>query len=116
MSETPGEAYRVEHESMGELGVPKAAKCRAETQRAVENFPIWVTTVERSLIPALPAIKGAAAMENARLKTINRKVAHAINQVAEEVAAGRWDQEFPVDVFQTGSGTSTNINNKKKTR
>jgi fumarate hydratase, class II len=110
MSETPGEAYRVEHDSMGEVRVPKAAKWQAQTQRAVENFPISGTTVERSLISALAAIKGAAAMENARLKTINRKVAHAINQVAEEVAAGQWDQEFPVDVFQTGSGTSTNMN------
>jgi fumarate hydratase class II len=110
MSETSGEAYRVEHDSMGEVRVPKAAKWQAQTQRAVENFPISGTTVERSLISALAAIKGAAALENARLKTINRKVAHAINQVAEEVAAGQWDQEFPVDVFQTGSGTSTNMN------
>ncbi len=95
---------------MGEVRVPKAAKWQAQTQRAVENFPISGTTVERSLISALAAIKGAAALENARLKTVNRKVAHAIQQVAGEVAAGQWDQEFPVDVFQTGSGTSTNMN------
>ena len=95
---------------MGEVRVPKAAKWQAQTQRAVENFPISGTTVERSLISALAAIKGAAALENARLKTVDRKVAAAIHQAAEEVAAGQWDQEFPIDVFQTGSGTSTNMN------
>jgi fumarate hydratase class II len=102
--------YRVEHDSMGEVRVPKAAKWQAQTQRAVENFPISGTTVERSLISALAAIKGAAALENARLKTVDRKVAVAIHEVAQEVAAGQWDQEFPIDVFQTGSGTSTNMN------
>jgi fumarate hydratase class II len=110
MSETTGEPYRIEHDSMGEVRVPKAAKWQAQTQRAVENFPISGTTVERSLISALAALKGAAALENARLKTVNRKIARAIHQVATEVAAGQWDQEFPVDVFQTGSGTSTNMN------
>jgi fumarate hydratase class II len=110
MSATPGEAYRIEHDSMGEVRVPKAAKWQAQTQRAVENFPISGSTVERSLISALAAIKGAAALENARLKTVSRKVANAIHQVAGEVAAGQWDDEFPVDVFQTGSGTSTNMN------
>ena len=95
---------------MGEVRVPKAAKWQAQTQRAVENFPISGQTVERSLIWALAAIKGAAALENARLKTVDKRVAAAIHEAAEEVAAGRWDQEFPIDVFQTGSGTSTNMN------
>ena len=95
---------------MGDVRVPKAAKYQAQTQRAVENFPISGTTVERSLISALAAIKGAAAAENARLKTVDRKVAEAIRSAAEEVAAGQWDAEFPIDVFQTGSGTSTNMN------
>jgi len=102
--------YRIEHDSMGEVRVPKAAKWQAQTQRAVENFPISGQTVEPSLIRALAAIKGAAALENARLKTVDKKVAAAIHEAAEEVAAGRWDQEFPIDVFQTGSGTSTNMN------
>ena len=102
--------YRIEHDSMGDVPVPKAAKWQAQTQRAVENFPISGATVERSLISALAAIKGAAALENARLKTVDKSVAAAIRQVAEEVAAGQWDQEFPIDVFQTGSGTSTNMN------
>src|SRR5215469_6462361 len=91
--------YRIERDSMGEVRVPKAAKWQAQTQRAVENFPISGSTVERSLISALAAIKGAAALENARLKTVSRKVANGIHQVAAEVAAGQWDDEFPVDVF-----------------
>jgi fumarate hydratase class II len=95
---------------MGEVRVPKAAKWQAQTQRAVENFPISGMTVEASLISALAAIKGAAALENARLKVLDKKLAAAIHQAAQEVAAGRWDQEFPIDVFQTGSGTSTNMN------
>jgi len=110
MSETAATEFRIEHDSMGEVRVPKAAKWQAQTQRAVENFPISGATVERSLIWALAAIKGAAALENARLKTVDPKVAAAINEAAQEVAAGRWDQEFPIDVFQTGSGTSTNMN------
>jgi fumarate hydratase class II len=102
--------FRVEHDSMGDVRVPKAAKWQAQTQRAVDNFPISGMTVERSLISALAAIKGAAAVENARLKTVDKPVADAIRASAEEVAAGQWDQEFPIDVFQTGSGTSTNMN------
>ena len=102
--------FRVEHDSMGEVHVPVAAKWQAQTQRAVENFPISGTTVERSLVAALAAIKGAAATENARLKIIERPVAAAIREAADEVAAGRWDGQFPIDVFQTGSGTSTNMN------
>jgi fumarate hydratase, class II len=102
--------YRIEHDSMGEVRVPADAKWQAQTQRAVENFPISGGTVEKSLISALAAIKGAAALENARLKTVDRRIALAIKAVADEVAAGQWDDQFPVDVFQTGSGTSTNMN------
>jgi fumarate hydratase class II len=103
-------AFRIEHDSMGDVRVPASAKWQAQTQRAVENFPISGTTVERSLISALAAIKGAAAMENARLKVVDRRVADAIQAVAREVAAGEWDENFPIDVYQTGSGTSTNMN------
>ncbi len=102
--------HRIEHDSMGEVRVPASAKWQAQTQRAVGNFPISGTTVERSLIAALAAIKGAAALENARLKTVERRKAVAIKAAADEVASGRWDAEFPIDVFQTGSGTSTNMN------
>jgi fumarate hydratase class II len=102
--------YRIEHDSMGDVRVPREAKWQAQTQRAVENFPISGTTVERALISALATIKGAAALENARLKAIPKDVAEAVAAAAAEVAAGRWDGEFPVDVYQTGSGTSTNMN------
>src|SRR5215469_2628396 len=102
--------FRVEHDSMGEVRVPKSAKWQAQTQRAVDNFPISGTTVERSLISALASIKGAAALENARLKLVDKKVADAIRSAAEEVVAGEWAHNFPIDVYQTGSGTSTNMN------
>src|ERR1700744_3847619 len=110
MSETSPAGYRIEHDSMGEVRVPKAAKWQAQTQRAVENFPISGGTIERSLIAALAAIKGAAALENARLGVIDRTVASAIHDAAVEVAEGSWDDQFPIDVFQTGSGTSSNMN------
>ncbi|MGH9055591.1 MAG: class II fumarate hydratase, partial [Acidimicrobiales bacterium] len=110
MTTHPHGEFRVEHDSMGDVRVPKAAKWQAQTQRAVENFPISGTTVERSLIAALAAIKGVAALENARLKAVDKAVAAGIYGAAKEVAAGKWDQEFPLDVFQTGSGTSTNMN------
>ncbi|MDQ6839060.1 MAG: lyase family protein, partial [Actinomycetota bacterium] len=102
--------FRIEHDSMGEVRVPSNAKWQAQTQRAVENFPISGTTVESSLIAALATLKGAAARENARLELIDAEVADAIAEAAAEVADGRWDAEFPIDVFQTGSGTSTNMN------
>jgi len=102
--------YRIEHDSMGDVRVPRAAKYQAQTQRAVDNFPISGMPIERSLIAALARLKGAAALENARLKLIDKKVAAAINEAAQEVASGRWDAEFPIDVYQTGSGTSSNMN------
>jgi len=102
--------YRIEHDSMGEVRVPADAKWQAQTQRAVENFPISGATIEPSLISALAAIKGAAALENARLKTVDRRIALAIKAAADEVVAGTWNDQFPIDVFQTGSGTSTNMN------
>jgi len=102
--------YRVEHDSMGEVRVPVSAKWQAQTQRAVDNFPISGTTVEASLLAALAAIKGAAAAENSRLGIVEAPVAEAIAAAAAEVIAGRFADQFPVDVFQTGSGTSTNMN------
>ncbi len=105
-------ATRIEHDSMGDVQVPLLAKYGAQTQRAVENFPISGRPIERSLIRALGLVKGAAAEVNASLRdvAVDRRLAAAISEAAGEVAAGRWDEEFPVDVFQTGSGTSSNMN------
>ncbi|MFK0188119.1 class II fumarate hydratase [Streptomyces rubiginosohelvolus] len=105
-----GAEYRTEHDSMGEVRVPAHAKWRAQTQRAVENFPVSGQRLERAHIEALARIKGAAAKVNAELKVVDPDIAAAIQKAAAEVASGRWDEHFPVDVFQTGSGTSSNMN------
>ncbi|MFI6286979.1 class II fumarate hydratase [Streptomyces sp. NPDC051018] len=105
-----GDAYRVEHDSMGEVRVPAHAKWRAQTQRAVENFPVSGQRLERAHIEALARIKAAAARVNAGLGVLDGDIAEAIAGAAAEVAEGRWDEHFPVDVFQTGSGTSSNMN------
>ncbi|GLW67913.1 fumarate hydratase class II [Kitasatospora phosalacinea] len=102
--------WRTEHDSMGEVRVPAAAKWRAQTQRAVENFPVSGQRLERAHIAALARIKAAAATVNAELGVLDGETAAAIRSAAEEVAEGRWDDQFPVDVFQTGSGTSSNMN------
>jgi len=104
------EPYRVEHDSMGEVRVPANAKWRAQTQRAVENFPISGQMLGRAHIEALARIKAAAATVNGDLGIIDAKMAKAIRAAAEEVAHGDWDDQFPIDVFQTGSGTSSNMN------
>jgi fumarate hydratase, class II len=105
-----GADYRIEHDSMGEVRVPAWAKWRAQTQRAVENFPISGTPIERELIAASAAIKGAAAAVNASLGVLPQEAADAIGTAAASVARGEWDEHFPIDVFQTGSGTSSNMN------
>ncbi|WP_327383500.1 MULTISPECIES: class II fumarate hydratase [unclassified Streptomyces] len=104
------DAFRTEHDSMGEVRVPRDAKWRAQTQRAVENFPISGQRLERAHIEALARIKAAAAVVNAKLGVVDQDLADAIRSAAAEVADGRWDDHFPVDVFQTGSGTSSNMN------
>ncbi|MGW4204930.1 class II fumarate hydratase [Streptomyces sp. NPDC004726] len=104
------DGYRIEHDSMGEVRVPAHAKWRAQTQRAVENFPVSGQRLERAHIEALARIKGAAARVNAELGVLDEDIADAIAAAAAEVAEGRWDEHFPVDVFQTGSGTSSNMN------
>ncbi|MER8157485.1 class II fumarate hydratase [Streptomyces sp. NPDC094472] len=108
--ERPREGYRIEHDSMGEVRVPAHAKWRAQTQRAVENFPVSGQRLERAHIEALARIKGAAALVNADLGVVDKDIAGAIAEMAAQVAEGRWDDHFPVDVFQTGSGTSSNMN------
>ncbi|MGA8114327.1 MAG: class II fumarate hydratase [Actinocatenispora sp.] len=102
--------YRIEHDTMGEVRVPATAKWRAQTQRAVENFPISGRTLEHAHIAALAQIKSAAATVNAELGVIDADVAEAIRSAAAEVVDGRFDDHFPIDVFQTGSGTSSNMN------
>jgi fumarate hydratase, class II len=102
--------YRIEHDTMGEVRVPAQALYRAQTQRAVENFPISGTPLERGHIEALARVKKAAARANAELGVLEEDVAAAIVAAADEVASGAHDAHFPVDVFQTGSGTSSNMN------
>lgn len=104
------DGFRIEHDSMGDVRVPSGALWGAQTQRAIENFPISGGCVERSIIEALAIIKGACSAVNAELGTIDAAVAEAIGEAAAEVASGRHADAFPVDVFQTGSGTSTNMN------
>src|SRR5664279_3280580 len=95
---------------MGEVRVPAAAKWRAQTQRAVENFPISGQPIERELISGLALIKGAVARVRAGRGLLDQGKADAIAAAALEVARGDWDAEFPIDVYQTGSGTSSNMN------
>lgn len=105
---TPG--FRIEHDSMGELQVPADALWGAQTQRAVQNFPVSGQRMPRGFIRALGLVKGAAAGVNAELGHLPKTVAKAIQVAAAEVAAGDWDAHFPIDVYQTGSGTSSNMN------
>jgi fumarate hydratase class II len=102
--------YRTEHDSMGELQVPADALWGAQTQRAIQNFPISGQTMPREFIRALGLIKQAAAMANLELGLLNEKKAAAIINAARIVASGEVDRHFPIDVFQTGSGTSSNMN------
>ncbi|HEY5820322.1 MAG TPA: class II fumarate hydratase [Propionibacteriaceae bacterium] len=102
--------FRIEHDTMGEVRVPVHALWKAQTQRAVENFPISGVPIDPALIAALGLIKGAAAQTNAQLGVLDSAVATAIQQAAATVAANEHDGEFPIDVFQTGSGTSSNMN------
>ncbi|MDQ3157904.1 MAG: class II fumarate hydratase [Actinomycetota bacterium] len=102
--------YRTEYDTMGEVKVPARALWRAQTQRAVENFPISGTPIESAQIRALAQIKAACARANAELGIIDQDIADAIVAAAAEVESGKHDGEFPIDVFQTGSGTSSNMN------
>jgi len=101
---------RIERDSLGEIEVPADALWGASTQRAVQNFPISGERFPRRFVAALGLVKGAAAATNAALGVVEARIAAAIEQAAREVAEGRWDAHFVVDVFQTGSGTSTNMN------
>lgn len=108
---TSGEIpFRVEHDSMGDVRVPAEALWGAQTQRAVQNLPVSGIRIDRGLIAALGQIKAAAAVANARLGVLDGDMADAVAAAAREVACGEHDDQFPVDVFQTGSGTSSNMN------
>ncbi len=102
--------FRVEKDSMGEVRVPAGAYWGAQTQRAVDNFPVSGLRFPRRFIEALGSIKWAAAKANLELGLLDERRTNAIMQAAEEVIAGTLDEQFPLDVFQTGSGTSTNMN------
>src|SRR4051794_40223631 len=111
MTEQTGSVrFRVEVDSMGEMHVPADALYGATTSRAVENFPISGLRFSRSFLRALGLIKAAAAEVNADLGLLDETRTKLIVSVSQEVADGRWDSEFPIDIFQTGSGTSTNMN------
>ncbi len=103
-------AYRVERDSMGPVRVPRKAYYGAQTQRAVENFPVSGWRFGREFIYALGLVKFAAARANGELHFLGKRTAGAIERAAREVMEARWDDQFVVDVFQTGSGTSTNMN------
>src|SRR5690606_36930186 len=108
--EMGGQDFRIEHDSMGELQVPADALWGASTQRAVENFPVSGRPMPRGFIQALGLVKAAAADANAAFGLLPKGLAASIRRAAQEVAAGAHDAHFPVDVFQTGSGTSSNMN------
>ena len=102
--------YRIEHDTMGEVRVPVSALYRAQTQRAVENFPISGTGLESAQIVALARIKRSAAIANKELGVLDGVIADAIVAAADEIIAGSHHEHFPVDTYQTGSGTSSNMN------
>ena len=110
MSSNGAQEYRTEHDTMGEVQVPAQALYAAQTQRAVENFPISGRPIEPAQIRALGLVKGACARVNKSLGVLDADIADAVAAAADEVASGAHDGEFPIDVFQTGSGTSSNMN------
>src|SRR5205809_17864 len=102
--------FRIEKDSMGEMQVPSAAYYGAQTARAVENFPISNLRFPREFIRALGLIKKHAASTNGSAGLLPAKISKAIQKAAQEVIDGKWDGQFVIDIFQTGSGTSTNMN------
>lgn len=110
MTESNDQQFRIEHDTMGEVRVPIDALWRAQTQRAVENFPISGRPLERTQIRAMGLLKAACAQVNKDLGLLDADKAEAIIAAANEIAEGKHDDQFPIDVFQTGSGTSSNMN------
>src|SRR5258708_6894444 len=101
---------RTEHDTLGTVEVPEDALWRAQTQRAIDNFPVSGERVEPAIIRALGAVKAASARANVHLGVLDAAVGEAIATAATTVAEGGHADQFPIDVFQTGSGTSTNMN------
>ena len=104
------EGYRTEKDSMGDVQVPEGALWGAQTQRAIDNFPISGLRFPRDFIGALGMVKYLACEVNKELGILDGEIAGAVSQAAMEVTEGQWDEQFPIDIFQTGSGTSTNMN------
>ena len=104
------QGYRIEHDSMGELQVPADALWGAQTQRAVQNFPVSGRPMPRGFIRALGLVKASAASVNAGFGLLPKGIAAAIHAAALQVADGIHDAQFPIDIYQTGSGTSSNMN------
>jgi fumarate hydratase class II len=104
------EGYRIERDSMGEVKVPRSAYWGAQTQRAVDNFPISGLRFSRRFIRAIGMLKGAAAVANVGLGLLDKRIGNAIEKASLEIMEGKFDDQFVVDIFQTGSGTSTNMN------
>ena len=107
------DGYRIEQDSLGEMQVPEEALYGAQTARAVENFPISGLRLNRAMLRALGLLKKHAAQSNQQLGLLPAETADAISRAAAEVIAGVLDQHFPVDIFQTGSGTSSNMNSNE---
>ena len=101
---------RIEHDTMGEVEVPAEAMWGAQTQRSLQNFKIGGERLPRPMIRAMGLVKKAAALTNADLNQIPQELAHYIVNAAEEVIQGQWDSQFPLVVWQTGSGTQSNMN------
>ena len=108
--QAPSAGYRTEHDSMGEVLVPESALWGAQTQRAVQNFPVSGEPLHPALIAALASIKAEAALVNVGLGVLPPELGQAIHDAAAQIAAGQHLEQFPLDVFQTGSGTSSNMN------
>ena len=104
------EDYRKESDSMGELKVPSQAQWGAQTQRAIENFQISDIRVPRKFISALGLVKWSAASTNEEIGLLEKEKSIAIKAAAQDIIDGKYDSQFPVDIFQTGSGTSSNMN------
>ena len=103
-------SFRIEKDSLGEVKVPSNALYSAQTQRAIDNFPISFQPLPSVLIQAIASVKHASATTNEQLGKLSAEQANAIRQAAQEIMDGQWLDQFPIDVFQTGSGTSSNMN------
>ena len=102
--------YRIEHDTMGEIAVPEERKWGAQTQRSKENFRIGGQRQPKEIISAFACLKEACALANAEVGKLTQEQVRAISAVCTEIRAGKWDDEFPLVVWQTGSGTQTNMN------